>query len=165
MDLFTLVIAFSCFIIGVAAGALLLSRFSNEQHQSRELQKHLHDSQDALKNYKLEVNQHFTETARLLKQMAESYRDVHNHLAQGAQSLASDGSNTPLMQKLPEIDSMASVDDNTARIAPPLDYAPKTSPYDRSTLTEEYDLEKVELAEKPISDIGEAIAANARKPG
>lgn len=166
MGLLTIIVAVTFFLIGCMAGALLFMRFSPEQKRSRDMEKHLHQAQDELKDYKLEVTQHFAETARLLKQMAESYRDVHNHLATAAENLSQDGRSVPIMKKLPEIDRLAADeedDEQTAEVRPPLDYAPKASPYDRSTLNEDYDLEKVELEEKPIDDIAEAIAQSAKR--
>ncbi|HEY9034160.1 MAG TPA: DUF1043 family protein [Pseudomonadales bacterium] len=163
MTLTTIVFGIVCFLLGSAVGALLFVRLSPELRKNRDIQKHLYDKQDELKNYQLEVTQHFAETARLLKQMAESYRDVHNHLAAGAEKLGKDSHGQPVLKKLPEIDEITDRSEDAAPLTPPLDYAPKSSPYDRSTLNEEYGLEKVELEEKPFDDIADAIAANARQ--
>ncbi len=152
-----------CFAIGTLVGALLTLRFSTDRNKASELEKHLHEKQDEIKQYQQEVTEHFTETADLLKQMAESYRDVHNHLAQGAQELCPDEHTTPILQTLPE---MAGSENRTGEkkspSSAPLDYAPRSTPYDRGTLNEDYGLEKVELAEKPIEDYAEAIAENAK---
>ena len=149
-----------CFGLGVAVGALLFKAYSPEQSKARDLEKHLHEKQDELKNYQLEVTEHFTETSQLLKDLTENYRDVHNHLAKGAQTLC-EGTNTPpIMYKLPEAE--AGNEDDEGSIAAPLDYAPRSTPYDKGTLHEDYGLEKVELDEKPIEDIAEAIAENAK---
>ncbi len=157
------IIGFVCFAIGAITGATLFKIFSQEQNKTRDLEKHLHEKQDEIKNYQHEVTQHFTETSHLLKQLAESYRDVHNHLAAGAQDLCEESATAPIMQQLPELETITGshIDDSNS-IAPPLDYAPKSTPYDRGTLNEEYGLEKVELDEKPINDIAEAIAENAK---
>lgn len=164
MDLQTFVLVIACFAIGAAVGALFFSRFSPQTQKNQELEKHLHQAQDELKGYQLEVTQHFAETAQLLKKMAESYRDVHNHLANGANTLSKDGNGLPMMKKLPEIDTITGISsDDTPRVAPPLDYAPKTTPYDRGTLDEDYQLEKVALQEAPV-DIADAIAEHAQKP-
>lgn len=165
MELQTFSLVIASLAIGVTLGVLLSSRLTfGGSRKNQEMEKHLHKAQDDLKNYQLEVTQHFSETAQLLKKMAESYRDVHNHLAQGANTLSKDGNGLPVMKKLPEIDTITSIgSDEPSRVAPPLDYAPKTTPYDRGTLDEDYHLEKVELSEKPI-DIAEAIASHAKKP-
>jgi uncharacterized membrane-anchored protein YhcB (DUF1043 family) len=163
VDALTIILAIFCLLLGAAAGIVLYLRFSPELQKSRDLEKHLFEAQDELKNYQLEVTQHFSETAQLLKQMAESYRDVHNHLARGAEMLCKDGQGRKILARLPELDSIIDADSEPTYAAPPLDYAPKTTPYDRSTLNEDYGLDKVELTEKPIADIAQAIAENARK--
>ena len=150
-----------CFAIGVAVGGILFKLYSPEQSKARDLEKHLHDKQDELKNYQHEVTEHFTETSKLLKDLTENYRDVHNHLAKGAQVLCESSNTPPIMYKLPEVD-MTGDDDEKDSIAAPLDYAPRSTPYDKGTLHEDYGLEKIELDEKPIEDIAEAIAENAK---
>lgn len=163
MDLQTFILVIACFAIGAAVGALLTSRLSSQSHKTQELEKHLHKAQDDLKNYQQEVTQHFAETAGLLKKMAESYRDVHNHLALGANQLAAGSSTLPIMKKLPEIDTITNdMGESPVSIQPPLDYAPKTTPYDRGTLDETYQLDKVELEEKPV-DMEEILAKQAQK--
>lgn len=158
MDLELLAIATACLVVGTGIGALIASRFTSSAKKTQAVEQHLHKAQDELKSYQLEVTQHFAETAQLLKKMAESYRDVHNHLASGANNLSKDGSGLPLMQKLPEIDTITDASEAPLSVRPPLDYAPKHSPYDRGTLNGDYHLEKVELTEKPI-DMAEALAA------
>lgn len=144
-------------IIGLGAG-IILSRAFFSSSKDKSLQQHLHQTQDELKSYQLEVTQHFSETAQLLKKMAESYRDVHNHLASGANNLSKDAQGLPVMKKLPEIDTITeSSIEHTAHISPPLDYAPRQTPYDRGTLSGDHHLEKVQLSEEPV-DMAETLA-------
>ncbi|NRA42550.1 MAG: YhcB family protein [Pseudomonadales bacterium] len=127
------------FGIGAVFGGLVFGRFSSDQNKTRELEKHLHDKQDEIKHYQQEVRQHFVETAGLLRGLAENYRDVHNHLAMGAEKLSPDSSSGPLIKKLPEVDAIE-VNELPDNLQAPLDYAPKTSPFDKSVLDESYDL-------------------------
>lgn len=145
-------------IIGLGAG-VILSRAFFSGSKDKSLQQHLHQAQDELKNYQLEVTQHFSETAQLLKKMAESYRDVHNHLASGANNLSKDSQDLPMINKLPEIDAIANRDNDAepVHISPPLDYAPRQTPFDRGTLHSDHHLEKVQLAEQPV-DMAETLA-------
>lgn len=144
-------------IIGLGAG-IILSRAFFSGGKDKSLQQHLHQTQDELKNYQLEVTQHFNETAQLLKKMAESYRDVHNHLASGANNLSKDSHGVPVMKKLPEIDTIAEGStEQAAHISPPLDYAPRQTPYDRGSLSGDHHLEKVQLSEVPV-DMAETLA-------
>lgn len=161
MDFQIFAIVSASFIVGAGLGALLSARFTHSAKKTQTVEKHLHDTQDALKNYQIEVTQHFAETAQLLKKMAESYRDVHNHLASGANNLSKDGSGMPMMQKLPEIDTIKGDNEEPTTVRPPLDYAPKHSPYDRGTLSGDYHLEKVELNEKPVN-MADALAAKKK---
>lgn len=146
MGILIIAVAASTLVAGLV-GFFLGKSLSSSAQKKQALEQHLHQTQDELKHYQLEVTQHFSETAQLLKKMAESYRDVHNHLASGANTLSKDGSGLPLMQKLPELETITSLADDPVAVAPPLDYAPKSSPYDRGTLASDHHLEKVNLHE------------------
>lgn len=144
------------FAVGTAFGAFFLSRFTNNTQNTRQLEKHLHEKQDEIKNYQQEVRQHFTETAGLLRGLAENYRDVHNHLAQGAEQLCPDPHTASIIKKLPEVEAIE-VNTEPESVIAPLDYAPKTTPFDKSVLGEDYDLEKVSLnetiSEQEVADL------------
>lgn len=152
-----------CFIAGITASLLWNLRFSTKQQRARDLEKHLHDKQDEIKSYQREVTEHFTETSTLLKQLAESYKDIHNHLATGAEKLSNSGhaGAAPIIEKL--INTEAPKTEELTDVQAPLDYAPKSTPYDRSTLNEEFGLEKVELTEKPVEHIADYIAEKAKQ--
>lgn len=151
-----------CLIIGAIVGGILLKAYSSESRKIDDLEKLLQEKQDELKNYQMEVTEHFSETANLLKQLAESYRGVHNHLAAGSQKLCETGvTRAPIIHRLAEL-NFSDPEPDTDPVAPPLDYAPRYTPYDRGTLDEGYGLEKVELEEKPVIDIADVIAKNAK---
>ena len=147
------------FSIGTAFGALFLSKFTQNAQTTHELEKHLHDKQDEIKHYQQEVRQHFSETAGLLRGLAENYRDVHNHLAQGAEQLCPDPQADLIIKKLPEVDTIE-VSQAPESVSPPLDYAPKITRFDKSVLNEEYDLEKISLNKAVNSEeIAELVAS------
>jgi hypothetical protein len=150
------------FAFGAVAGGLIFTRLSPEQKKSRELEKHLHTKQDEIKSYQHDVKQHFQETSFLLKQLAENYREVHNHLAQGASDLCTDNPNDPMIKKLPEM-QVLEVNSSFTHAQAPLDYAPKSTPYDKSALSEDYGLEKIKHHEDISNDIADAIAEQAAK--
>ena len=81
----------------------------------------------------------------MLSNLAESYRDVHNHLANGASALCEDDAGT-ILRRLPE-NSMAELTDapDLSAVQPPRDYAPKGSPYATGVLNEEFGLDKREM--------------------
>ena len=162
-------ISFSVFVVGILSfslgavfGAFLFSRISSDQRKTRLLEKHLHDKQDEFKNYQSEVTEHFSESAKMLKHLAESYRDIHNHLAKSSQKLTENPDGVPIIDNI-EDNSSQQPDNTETVVSAPLDYAPKNTPFDRGSLADDLHLEKVELSEKPIADFAEAIAENAAK--
>lgn len=161
MSVTLFIVAVISLAFGMVIGGLLFNQLSPEQTKSRELEKHLHEKQEEIKGYQQEVKQHFNETSFLLKQLAENYRDVHNHLAQGAQELCEPGSGNTIIKKLPEMQAIE-VNESLDSIQAPLDYAPKSTPFDKSALSEDYGLEKIQVSEAMSEEeIAEAIAKKA----
>ena len=81
-------IALLAIAVGAAIGYLLQRQLHAAPRRNREVEQQLHALQDQHKNYRYDVNAHFNRTAELLGQLAESYREVHNHLARGAGCLS-----------------------------------------------------------------------------
>jgi uncharacterized membrane-anchored protein YhcB (DUF1043 family) len=129
-------------LAGAALGALLSRRFSPDSQKQRELERNLDRLLQQQKDYQHEVVEHFTDTAKLLGNLAESYRDVHNHLAHGATKLAG-GHQVEDLQPIPEA-SFEKLGDggNPEQLQQPLDYAPKSSPFETGMLNEEFGLDK-----------------------
>ena len=138
-------------VIGLIVGFVIAQRMAPSQRSQRQLETHLHEMQQQQQDYQQEVSEHFVETATLLNQLTSSYRDVHNHLAKGAQLLAGDSAGESL-KALPEdkeADNNKTVIDQDIR--PPLDYAPKTAPDAPGMLNEEFGLKKTKQpAEKEM---------------
>lgn len=99
----------------------------------------LHALQEQHKNYRYEVNSHFNRTAELLTEMADSYREVHNHLARGAIDLCDPGA-VKLLKMLSE-QAPVLEEQQSVSIEPPRDYALR-SPYHKGVLDEDFGLEK-----------------------
>jgi uncharacterized membrane-anchored protein YhcB (DUF1043 family) len=87
------------------------------------------------------VVEHFTDTAKLLNNLTESYRDVHNHLAKGAATLCQ-GEGPISLDRLEDGRDTAEIPAHLADVQPPLDYAPKTTPDEKGMLNEEFGLER-----------------------
>ena len=83
-------------VIGAIAGFVIAHRTAPSQRSQRQLETHLQEMQQQQQDYQQEVSEHFVETANLLNQLTSSYRDVHNHLAKGAQLLAGDSASETL---------------------------------------------------------------------
>lgn len=140
----------ACAILGAGIGVLVARSGASDQRKTRELEKHLNESQEAMKSYQQDVTSHFVRTAELLQELSEGYREVHNHLAKGAQNLTALGDEAPL-RELPEFAMGADDESSAADVRAPLDYAPKRTPYDKGMLEDDFGLEKepVEAVDQP----------------
>ncbi|WP_075998584.1 YhcB family protein [Pseudohalioglobus lutimaris] len=128
-------------IIGLGLGLLLGQRSSPAGQKHREVERKLDQVLQDKKAYEDEVVEHFSDTARLLNTLTDSYRDVHNHLARGAENLCQ-GNGPVAIGEDPTRRDPAEIPDNLANIQPPLDYAPKTSPDEKGMLNEEFGIDK-----------------------
>lgn len=164
-------------IVALAIGAVIgyLMGRSGETDTSAQdaLTKQLNDARQELKDYKEEVNSHFAQTADLVNNLTESYREVHQHLASSSQQLCGDAVavqrlETAAKPELPQeaekeaeapvvTDAVAS--DNVPE--PPRDYAPKKAD-EEGTLSETYGLqEKSEPVPQSPADLKEKATADA----
>lgn len=134
------IIAIVALAAGAGLGYYLLPRVLKREPFRNDLQQQLHDLQEQQKNYRYDVHAHFNKTAELLGHLANTYRDVHNHLAAGAQSLCDAGA-VRLLKPLPDNNSVLE-EELPAVIEPPRDYALKASPYEKGVLDEDFGLEK-----------------------
>lgn len=128
-------------VAGLGLGALLGRRSSPQGQKYREVERKLDQVLQEKKLYEDEVVEHFSETARKLNNLTESYREVHNHLANGATELCQ-GKGPVVLDKLQNNSDPAEIPADMAAIHPPLDYAPKTSPDEKGMLNEEFGLDR-----------------------
>ncbi|WP_167854937.1 YhcB family protein [Mangrovimicrobium sediminis] len=134
-------------LAGVGLGMLLSQRVTPAGQKRREAERQLDDILQAKKAYEDEVVEHFSDTARLLNQLTESYRDVHNHLARGAADLCR-GEGPVALEKMERRTDLAELPADLADIEPPKDYAPKASPGDKGVLSEDFGLERKRAEEE-----------------
>jgi len=144
-------------IVALAAGLVigwLFSRYSGTKGvRQRRLAQQLDQMQTEHTRYQAEVNQHFMETADLIRRLNDSYRDVHEHLASGASKLCSEGDIRYELEQARTGGSRlthekATEDDS---FEPPRDYAPKSHNRDKGTLSEDYGLDNEDEEETPRS--------------
>lgn len=128
-------------LLGLLLGLMAGRRTSSVAKKHRDLTLKLDQVMQDKKAYEADVVEHFSETAKLLNNLTESYREVHNHLAQGAASLCQ-GAGPVSLERLENGRDPAEIPDNLVDIQPPLDYAPKTSPDEKGMLNEEFGLER-----------------------
>lgn len=136
-------VALGCLALGIIVGVLIASYMSSGPTRVKELESQIRNLKERHGEYKDSVSDHFGMTAELIQHMTESYREVYQHLAAGAQDLCS----AEVANKLLPADSDA-VFDGSARQGqigeplPPRDYATKDNPYQKGALSEDFGLEK-----------------------
>jgi uncharacterized protein len=147
-------VAIGCLTIGVVMGVVVASRLSASPSRVQELENQIRNLKDSQQEYRDSVSDHFGMTAELVHHMTESYREVYQHLASGAQDLCS----TEVANKLLPADSDAvfetnSTPEESSGLIPPRDYAAKQRPDQKGALAEDFGLEKG----KPSSEEEEAL--------
>ena len=141
-----LVIAALAFVAGAAAVLIFLRQSDKSAADTSELQKKILKSDQQLKRYQQEVSEHFITVSHLTTNIAQSYRQIHEHLATsairlaspeiGRQLLKSGGSEISLLDA--EGNPLISMDD----VEVPRDYAPKVP---GGVLSEGYGLTDAEI--------------------
>ncbi|HDZ10440.1 YhcB family protein [Pseudohongiella sp.] len=128
-----------CLAVGLVAGVLIAKRFNGSNSAKvSELETRVQELQRHHAQYRDDVSTHFNTTAELVQQMTESYRDVYQHLAGGAQDLCTDDVASKLLPAT-EQSMFYHADDNA--LEPPKDYAPKKIPGQSGALAENFGLD------------------------
>jgi uncharacterized protein len=152
--------AIACLILGGIVGLVIGSNKNTANKKNKDLEKSLAESQEELRRYQKQVNDHFQKTAELVRELNESYRGVHQHLAQGAHQLAKMNPSAYL-SLIGGRSEDELTDEELAHIRQPLDYSPKKSPHEKGMLQEDFGLEKVapEGEDDDLSEYGETPIA------
>ncbi|MES3007787.1 MAG: DUF1043 family protein [Pseudomonadota bacterium] len=141
--------AIVCLAAGVAIGYVLASRVNTNPTKVTELEQTLQDLQRSHARYKDEVSEHFSVTAELVQQMTDSYRDVYQHLATGAQDLCSgEVANKLLPASRDGVFGASALTSDNTDIQPPKDYAPRQNANQSGALSEGFGLEKPRESDK-----------------
>ena len=131
---FWLVLLILCMGIG-----FILGRTNNSDlKRQNQLSKQLQDAHTELAEYKEQVNLHFADTAAAVNQLTESYRNVHQQLAKGAQSLCDDPDTASSLETIagPAESTIDHQEQPAQTIRPPMDYAPNNASKEHGTLDE-----------------------------
>jgi len=128
-------------LLGLAAGLLAGRRSSTAGQRLRETEQRLEQVLQDKQAYEDEVVDHFSETAKLLNNLTEQYREVHNHLARGAGSLCK-GRGPVALERLETAGEAHEIPADLVDVRPPLDYAPRSSPDEKGMLNEEFGMER-----------------------
>lgn len=139
---------FLMLVLGLFLGAAAMYYLHPALRKSRRARRSIDELQRDLQRQQADAAEHFAETAELLNRMTASYRELHNHLAKGANKLCGDTATRHLLARNPvrELEySEPEVDAETLAtldLRPPLDYAPKVDPEAPGQLSEGYGIEK-----------------------
>jgi len=126
------------FGIGAAAAWWWLTQ-REDRSTKEELEQQIELANNKFDTYRSEVNEHFIKTAQLVSNLTDSYKEVHEYLANSAMHL----SNLEISRTVIDSGNQPSEISLDTDIEPPRDYAPKT-PNSVGTLSEEFGLEKPE---------------------
>lgn len=126
-------------LCGTALGAFLLHVFRANVY-SQELEQRLHDAENTLQAYQRDVAESFSQTATHVQTLTQSYRDMHEHLANSALRLATPEISRKILDSANNNlgDSKTSYV-NAQNIQPPRDWAPKEAG-SKGTLSADYGL-------------------------
>lgn len=140
-------IAAAFFLIGAGIGHLYSRKTGANDPSVQELEKKLEQTEQQLKRYQQEVTEHFVTVSHLTTNIAQSYRQIHEHLATSAIRLASPEIGRQLLKAGGSDLSLVDEDGNplisAEDIEPPRDYAPKVP---GGILSEEYGLDDNDLS-------------------
>ena len=150
------VIGLITFVIGLVAGAVIYKFLKSDEAKVKMLEEQLEALEREHETYKDNVHSHFNNTASLLNNLTDSYRDVYRHIAAGAQSLCPEYiseqlSHTARNQESLTRDTFGEQADEPP--SPPRDYAAKESPDQKGSLAEDYGLDKVDVSPDSIPRI------------
>lgn len=169
-------VSIAALVVGAIIG-FLMGRAGGDNNRQAELAEQLNDARTELEGYKQDVSRHFEETADLVNNLTNSYKDVHHHLAKGAQNLCQSETmaknlETMMQPKLEETSTEeapeesaaapASGEEPSATAEPPRDYAPK-NPDEEGTLSENFGV-KEETAEAQQEEASETPNADNPEP-
>lgn len=143
-------IAIIAFLSGAILGVLIYRLVRSDASRSARVEQQMDDLQQKHTRYQAQVSDHFVQTAHLINRLNEDYRDIHNHLAQGATELCSEDSANSLLNLSsgnidnPTLDHQEEISEIEEIYAePPRDYAPKSTE-DQGTLSEDFGLKEKE---------------------
>lgn len=141
-------VAVGCLAVGVVIGVVLASRMNTSPSRVQELENQIRSLKESHGEYRDNVSDHFSMTAELVQHMTQSYREVYQHLATGAQDLCP----TEVASKLLPTDNDAVFDtttvEETGGISAPKDYATKQDPEQIGALSEDFGLDKSKPAQE-----------------
>ena len=139
-----ILIAIAALVIGLVAGVLLGRSNTGSSLRQRRAEQQIDELRSEYTRYQAQVNEHFMESAHLLRRFNDAYREVNQHMARGANRLCNDEEWLEEIEKTSGKPRLTNGKDDG--FEPPRDYAPKSRPGDKGMLAEDFGLEKEEKA-------------------
>jgi hypothetical protein len=129
--------------IGIVIGVLYAGRLNHSNSRLQELENQIQNLEDNHKGYRDDVSDHFNMTAELVQHMTESYKEVYQHLATGAQDLCSQDVASKLLPGSSDtvFENKNNLEESKGPV-PPKDYAAKQNPEQKGALSEDFGIER-----------------------
>lgn len=129
--------AVAALVVGIVIGILVGRSGQGATLRQRRAEQQIEELRSEFTRYQAQVNEHFMESAHLLRRFNDAYRDVNQHMARGANRLCND---EDWLEELGQDGSGRLAHGSDENSEPPRDYAPKADPEDKGTLAEDYGL-------------------------
>lgn len=134
--------------MGIVVGVIFASRLNTSPSRVQELENQIRELKENHDKYRGEVSDHFSMSAELVQHMTESYKEVYQHLALGAQDLCSNEVASKLLPASSDtVFENREHEEPEAGIIPPKDYAAKQSPSQKGALSEDFGIDKTKSGE------------------
>ncbi len=138
--------AIAALVVGIVIGVFVGRSGQGTTLRQRRAEQQIEELRSEYTRYQAQVNEHFMESAHLLRRFNDAYRDVNQHMARGANRLCND---EDWMEELAHETSKKRLEEVREDVSePPRDYAPKTDPKDSGTLAEDFGLKKGDKAQQ-----------------
>ncbi|WP_027706450.1 YhcB family protein [Zooshikella ganghwensis] len=137
------------FVIGSIIGAWLY-RASTSGVERSQLEAKLSAMEKQMQKHQQNLDEHFNQTAQLFNRVTDAYKDLQVHMANSAASLSQDPSASHQLSDAllasqtlsPEQPPESREKSDDTLLSPPKDYAPKSTPDEKGTLSEEFGLQQ-----------------------
>jgi len=133
--------AIAALVVGIVIGVLFGRSGQGQTLRQRRAEQQIDELRSEFTRYQAQVNEHFMESAHLLRRFNDAYRDVNQHMARGANRLCNDEDWMEELQQETSGKRLEEVREN-APAEPPRDYAPKKDPEAKGTLAEDFGLDE-----------------------
>ena len=136
--------AVAALVVGIVIGILVGRSGQGATLRPRRAEQQIEELRSEFTRYQAPVNEHFMESADLMRRLSDTYRDVNEHMARGANRLCND---EDWLDELERDRARSRLTDSSSEgLEPPRDYAPKKDPEEKGTLSEDFGLESGESA-------------------